>query len=268
MTDFEGVIIHELSDTSDPNTHCSGFHGSASTGSDFFLACDEVHGGIVVVSFDPASETYTSRAISYPDEGFEGFRVGSFAYHYENPVVVGAFSLRDGTEFHMLALTQDATAIEQQNILTLPGELAQCAYQFEVGHGHDLLVLMPDGVLHVFEVTDGATFTPIASKEVVPGMVACSEAVFVAGIGQAFIATPATQTLYAVDLTHIDDGEMEVFTTKLPFTPTAMTVSGFSLDTACEGHSHGESPPAGALQALNPVGLAAGFFLMVLNIML
>ncbi|KAL3907112.1 MAG: hypothetical protein SGARI_003697 [Bacillariaceae sp.] len=117
--------------------------------------------------------------------------------------------------------------------------MRQCAYQFEVGTGEHLLVLMPDGVLHVFEVADGV-LTLVMSETIVEGMTTCNEAAFVSGIGQAFVATPADNTLYAIDLSHIEEGEMEVVTTTLPFTPTAMTVSGFELEHACgiEHHDH------------------------------
>lgn len=96
---------------------------------------------------------------------------------------------------------------------------------------------MPDGVLHVFEVSD-ETFTAVKSQEIVPDMTACSEAAFVAGIGQAFVAVPETQTLYTIDLAHVEEGEMEIYTTYLPFFPTAMTVSGFGVDHACGPHDH------------------------------
>jgi hypothetical protein len=263
--------LHAINDTSSQDDHCSGFHGSASIGNRFFLACDDIHGGILLVDYDPTTESYTSRAITYPDndETFSGLRVGSFAYHYLAPAVIGMFSAREGTEYYLLSIAGDATSIGEQNILKLPGNTRQCGVMFEVGRGRRLLVLMPDGVLHVFEVNDDGSFMAVMNQSIVPGMTACSEAVFVAGIGQAFVATVGTKILYAVDLSHVDEGEMDVYSTTLPFTPTTLTVSGFSLEAACDGsHSHehdadadnGEdapSPSAAGRTALSAIFSAA-----------
>lgn len=261
VVDYEGNVLHEISDVSDPDTHCSGFHGSANIENTFFLACDDVHGGILRVEYEDASGGYTSRAIAYPPgEKYESFRVGSFAYHKNSDQVVGSFTLRGGTEFHLVAIAPDTMALEESNVLTLPGNARQCSYLFEVGMGEHLLVFMPNGVLHVFEVDNG-TFTAVAEKQIVPNMSACSEAAFVSGIGQAFVATPSNNKMYAIDLSHVEDGEIEVFESTLPFTPSAMTVSGFSYDHACkfdeDGHDHG----SGASVISLAVGLVATGFL-------
>ena len=262
VVDYEGKVLHELSDETNLATHCSGFHGSAAIENQFALGCDDDHGAIVLVNYNPATETYTSSAVTYPDDAkFENMRVGSFAYHYKQDHFVGSFGARGGTQYHLLAITPSSTAITDDNVLTLPGTLRQCAYEFEVGSGEHLLVFMPDGVLHVFKV-EGGKFQAIMNKEIVPGMSACSEAAFVAGIQQAFVATPETRTMYAIDLEHVDEGEMEVYTSTLPFFPTGMTVSGFSLEAACHEHEHAEPPPPadGAHAHIVPV---MGFLVMV-----
>jgi hypothetical protein len=255
VINLQGSILHELSDTTDPNAHCSGFHGSATFTNTFLLACDDVHGGIVQVKYDPANNGYTSRAITYPDdEKYDGFRIGSFAYHKKNPYAVGSYSLRGGTEFHLFAISPDATALEESNMVTLPAR--QCAYQFEVGTGKHLLVFMPNGVLHVFEIENGG-FVEIMNQEIVPGMTACSEAAFVAGIGQAFIAIPTSRTMYALDLHDVEEGKIEVYESSLPFTPTGMTVSGFDEASTCELHDHSDptEPTPSGVNALSMIGI-------------
>jgi hypothetical protein len=43
--------------------------------------------------------------------------------------------------------------------------------------------------------------------------------------------------LIAIDLSHVEEeGEIDIYPTTLPFVQTVMTVGGFSLDYACEGH--------------------------------
>ncbi|KAL3803368.1 hypothetical protein HJC23_009332 [Cyclotella cryptica] len=239
VIDLEGNVLHELSNISNPDTHCAGFHGSAAMNNTFALACDDVHGGIVIVEFDPVASAFTSRAVLYPDETkFDGFRVGSLAYHEKNSHFVGSYALSEGTEFHLLSFTPATKVLDESNLLTLPGEARECAYNFEVGSGEHVYVFMPNGVLHVFEITNGI-FSQVAEQEIVPGMTACSEGVFVPGIQQAFVAVPATSTLYAIDLSHVGHGgSMKVYESTLPFTPVGMTVSGFTLDAACQEYDH------------------------------
>lgn len=68
VVDFEGNVLHRIADLEDPNANCAGFHGSAALPNNtFVLACDEVHGGVVIVNYEPATETYKSRALLYPD---------------------------------------------------------------------------------------------------------------------------------------------------------------------------------------------------------
>lgn len=243
VVDYGGNVLHELSDTSNPDLHCAGFHGSATQSDNaLLLACDAVHGGILRVKYDPQTGEYASQALTYPqEEKYDSFRVGSFAYHKNSEYTVGSFTLRGGTEFHLAAISPTATALEETNVLTLPDNARQCGYQFEVGTGKHLLVFMPTGVLHVFQIEHGS-FQKVAEQEIVPNMSACSEAVFVAGVGQAFVATPADKTLYAVALSHVEDGEIEVFSSTLPFFPTGMTVSGFSHEAVCQdSHEHEDS---------------------------
>lgn len=233
MVDFDGNVIDALDDETNTNTHCSGFHGSASVENTFALGCDAGHGAIVIVDYDPLTETYSSRAVEYPDEPeFEGFRIGSFAYHKKNDHFVGSLTMTNGETFHLGAITPTTTAITADNILTLPGSVRQCSYQYEVGTGEYLLVFMPNGFLHVFKVENGG-FTPVIEKEIVPGMSACNEATFTAGIAQAFVTTRENKMLYAIDLTNITSCEIEVFETQLPFFPSGLTVSGFDVEHAC-----------------------------------
>jgi hypothetical protein len=265
VVDYQGGILHEIADATSKDASCSGFHGSTAVDNTFALACDADHGGVVVVDYDENSNAYTSRALMYPTgENFTGLRVGSFDEHVMADHVVGSFSLRGGTNFYLMAFSKTDTAVTTENILTLPDR--QCGYYFELGRGEVVMVFMPTGALHAFQFKSGA-WKELAQEQVVPGMTACSEATFVPGVAQAFITTTATKTLYAVNMAHVDDGEMTIYTSTLPFTPAGMVVSGLAKQALCDGtetddHNHGKSG-AKAVSSIGALVVLSSLFVLL-----
>jgi hypothetical protein len=250
VVDYQGNVLHSIDDTSNKDTHCTGFHGSAANDNTFALACDSDHGGIVIVDYQETTATYASRALSYPaDDKFAGHRTGGFDDHPQADFIVGTFATRE--DFHLMAFSKDSSALTSQNVLTLSAR--QCSFAFELGHGKVVLVLMPDGFLHAFE-WNGNEWNELAKAEVVPGMAACSEAMFTPGVGQAFLVTPETKTLYAVDLAHVHDGEMKIYTSTLPFSPSGMVVAGLAKEALCEEDDHDHSAAASSY-GLAPVAV-------------
>jgi hypothetical protein len=59
-------------------------------------------------------------------------------------------------------------------------------------------------------------------------------------VGQAFVLVKAEKMLQAVDLEHVHEGEMEVTTSMLDFTPFDAVIGGVPPDVVCkaEGHNH------------------------------
>ena len=248
VVDFDGKVLRKIDNTTSIDSSCAGFHGSTAQDNTFALACDASHGGILIVDYDATAGVYTSRALEYPSgEEFATLRTGSFAEHPEADYVVGSFGLRGGTDFYLLAFATEDISLSDANLLPLSAN--QCAYQFELGAGHVLLVFMPNGFLHAFEFN--GSWTEVAKKEIVPGMTTCAEAAFTPGVSQAFIAKPGNKKLYSVDLSHVDDGEMDVYETTLPFTPSGMVVSGLAKDSLCDGHeNHNHGVGSGAVSFL------------------
>ena len=225
VSDYEGNVLHSIADTSDRDTSCLGFHGSYAIDNAFALACDDEHGGVLLVDYTEPS--YTSRALMYPPE-YTAHRTGSFAEHHHAPRIVGNFA--NGTHAHLMAFTMNETVLTSDHILPLPAR--QCAYTFEKGDGQYMLVMLPDGQLHVYEVAP--TWNLVANATIVDGMQACSEALFTAGVGQAFVMHKDSQMLYTVDLEHASDGELDVYTTSLPFIPFSAVVAGVPEGTECK----------------------------------
>jgi hypothetical protein len=245
VVDYEGNVMHSLEDTSDPSKSCAGFHGSSAIDNTFALACNDEHGGILVVDYDSTSAAYTSRALSYP---ISNHRTGSFADHHDSPYVVGNFA-GENNEFHLLSFDPTkTTALDDSHIQTLGTR--QCSFDFEKASAEILMVWLQSGKLQIYELEP--EWILIEEVEVVPGMASCTEAQMVAGYGQVFVMAPANQKLYALDLTHVHEGEgIELFETNLGFTPNSAIVAGVPSGDACQSeggdhdHDHDHDSSAG-----------------------
>jgi hypothetical protein len=66
ITNYNGNVLHSIGDLTNKDLHCSAYHGSAAKDNTFAFACDGNHGGILIVNYLPASQTYTSRALFNP----------------------------------------------------------------------------------------------------------------------------------------------------------------------------------------------------------
>ncbi|KAG7374806.1 hypothetical protein IV203_013901 [Nitzschia inconspicua] len=241
IEDFEGNVIHNLDDTDDPSKSCLGFHGEWAHDNQFALGCDDNHGGILRVDYNPSTETYSSFAVSYP-EGFEGHRTGSFAGHSYAEHIAANFAVSGGAS-HLLAFTTDDSQITENMVLPLP--VRQCAFAYEQGSADHILVFLPTGSFHVFEYHDD-TWEEKVNVQVVEGMTECSEALFVAGFGQAFVLVKESRVIHAIDLDHVDHGDVDIYTSTLGFTPFDAVVAGVPTEVACEmeGHEHEHSGSA------------------------
>ena len=240
IEDYEGKVLHTLDDAADPDKSCAGFHGEWGYGNQFALGCDDNHGGILRVDYNPSTETYDSRALVYPD-GFDGHRTGSFAGHDKADMIIANFALQEGTA-HLMAFSTDDSQLTEGQILDLPAR--QCSFAYEKGAADVVLVFMPTGTFHVFEYHDGA-WEEMAQTQVVEGMTECGEALFVPGVGQAFVLVKESKTLHAINLEHVAEGELDISTSTLSFTPFDAAISGAPKDAVCtidmehgDEHSH------------------------------
>ena len=222
ITNYNGNVLHSIGDTSNKNLYCSGYHGSAAKDNLFAMACDGNHGGILIVTYLPSSETYSSRALFYPP-GFVGHRSGTLISHDKSPYIVGNFAL--GAANYLLAFeTSEVGPLTNSSLLPLP--VRQCGFEFEKSDGEYLLNFMPNGTLTAFTYDKVGSWKLMAQVVVVPGMTACTQAAFVPGHVQAFVMQYSTRTLYAINLEDVKNGIMTVATTVLPFMPLSGVVAG------------------------------------------
>lgn len=229
-----GAVIYRLNDTSDADTHCSGYHGAAYFENTILLACDDVHGGVVIVDYNDTLNRYTSRALFYPTSAsYDGHRAAHFEQHTKSDYIIGDFN--DGEEsFHLIAFRPSDTVLTEMNVLPL--STLQCGFAYEKSSGEVVLILMPDGMLLAYEYDSGMGWTKISELLVYDGMTACNEVLFVVGYVQAFVITTTNDapTIYAVDLHHVHhDGTMTFTTSTIDFTPYSAVVGGVPPLVAC-----------------------------------
>lgn len=243
VTDYQGNVLHSLTNETDPSLSCLGFHGSWALDNTFALACNAEHGGILIVDYMEAQEAYTSRALLYP-EAYVTHRTGSFAEHPRVDFVLANFADAVSGEYHLMAFHPSEVALTDDHILPLDGR--QCAFAFEQGEADIVLVLMPNGVLHAFEFDATVNrWEEVAQSSVVPDLQTCSQALFVPGIGQAFVIDKDNQIIFGVDLSHVHEGKRTGASSTLDFVPFSAVVSGASLDAACHiAHDDHRSPSA------------------------
>ena len=246
VSDFSGAVAHSINDTEDASKSCSGFHGSWAKANTFALACDDLHGGVLVVDFDETTGTFESRALSYPSE-FPDHRTGGFAEHLLAPVAVGNFASME--ESHLIRFDPFTdTAITSDNVLTLSSPEGACEFLFEESEGQLLMVLLPNGTLSVYDVK--TSWNLVVSQQVVPDMPNCTDVSMVSGYGQAFIMTAWNNKLYGINLMMMHhEGELEVSETTLTFTPYSAVVAGAPDDAMCRlsdhDHDHDEHDEGG-----------------------
>ena len=246
LVDSEGTLIHNLTDTSDPLSHCHEYHGSSAINNDIYLCC---HENLLLVEFDPATLDYSSRILTYPDTISDAHRCASVTTTEKSGYVVSDYAdwYSDVYAPHLLAFPKGATEISDADVLVF-GDAGQCYYEFEQSKGEQIVTLLPNGTAQVYSYgsPDGWKLDAETNFE---NVASCEDVMLVVGYMQFFVAIPSTKTLYAVEMDHAVHGELEVSSIVLPFTPFDMAVAGVPEDLGCAdshdddgSHDDGASP--------------------------
>ena len=235
-----GTVIHQVDDSSSIHTHCSGYHGAAYFENTVILACDEIHGGVLIVELNETSDAaYSSRALSYPsDSTYDGYRAAHFEQHTKSDYIVSDFNNGEDM-FNLMAFQPSDTVLTEKNLLPL--STLQCGFALEKSAGEVVVLLMPDGMVSAYEFDSATGWMKIAELLVYEEMSACNEVIFVVGYVQAFVITVNDDpTIYAVDLHHVHEGEMSYTTSSLDFVPYSAVVGGVPPLVACsfDGAEH------------------------------
>jgi hypothetical protein len=256
--DYDSQVLHGLNEVEDPSRSCLGFHGSGVVSGTFVFACDQDHGGILVVDYGEQTSTYTSRALSYPD-AFQAHRTGSMEYSPFSELVVGNFADRATNDFKLVSFApkDQQGAIVEDQILNLAA--AQCAFQFERSNGEDiLLVWMPTGNLLVYAIHP--EWMLIANIQVIADMTACDGTMMTAGQGHAYVMQG--ESLIDVYIHDLNSPEIDI--SALGFTPSSAVVAGVPAGHVCDAPHFPDTPATNSVdgwvsieQALVPVGSTA-----------
>jgi hypothetical protein len=255
--DYDAQVLHGLNEVEDPSRSCSGFHGSGVVGNSFVFACDQDHGGLLVVDYGEAV-TYTSRALSYPDK-FKAHRTGTLESSRGSELVVGNFADRGANDYKLVAFSprdQQGT-IDDDQFLNL--DAPQCSFQFEQSEGEDLiLVWLPTGNLQVYAIHP--EWMLIADIQVFADMSSCDGTQMTAGQGHAYVMRG--ESLH--DVIFHDLTSVEINTFELGFTPSSAVVTGVSAGHACDAPHIPDTPATDSVsgwvsiqQNLAPVGSTA-----------
>lgn len=263
VVDYEGNILHELTDTTDPTQNCFGYHGSIHREDTFVFACShdlEEHGGLLFVDYDATTKGYTSRHLVYPNSNLSNHRTGGILAHPKSPYVVADFADWDAEVYapHLFAFQWTDTTIGSDSVLYL-GSGGQCDYEFEKSLGELVLVLLPSGVVQVYKFAPN--WTLLAEVTILPPTSRCPwPAPFTVGYMQAFAFH--NSTLFVMDLHDVEaTGKIHVTQHTLGFTPYSMTVAGVPDGLECSAtHEHDSdtpdsttpSPPVSAPVPANP----------------
>ena len=135
-----------------------------------------------------------------------------------------------------MAFKHQDRQLSKENVLTLPEEV--CSYSLEKSKGEVVVALLASGMVHAFEF-EGDQWVELASTQVVANMPNCTGAMLVPGYVSAFVVYEPTQMVYALDLEHVYEGDIESTSSKLSFTPFDGVVSGAPAEVACSlEHDH------------------------------
>lgn len=220
-------VVHSINEVQDPSKSCTGMHGEAILDNIFAFACDQDHGGILIVEYNDA-ETYTTRAIDYP-AGYETHRTATLRGHVKSGAVVGTLVDRTAQSYHLIV------AYPRRNLPVIPAPQVQaldalpCGFHLEQANGEFLLVWMPSGVLRIY------AFQPewmlVAELVVADRMTRCTGTVFTAGYGHAYIVQNGR--LFDVDFTDLDN--VLVLSQPIAYTVSSAIVAGVPESYQCNG---------------------------------
>ena len=251
-----GTVIHQLNDTSNVATHCTNYHGAAYFENTIILACDDSHGGVVIVNYNETLDLYSSRALLYPSPTsttYDNHRAAHFEHHTKSNYIIGDFNNGEDS-FNLIAFSPSDTTLTEMNVLPL--STLPCGFAYEQSAGEVILILMPDGMVQAYEFEMSEGWVKIAELQVVDDMSACNQAIFTVGYVQAFVITTGTTTsdtptIYAVDLHHVhgdgtEEPKMTFTTSSIDFVPYSAVVGGVpplvacSFDGSDHHHDHGD----------------------------
>ncbi|KAL7565384.1 hypothetical protein ACA910_013602 [Epithemia clementina (nom. ined.)] len=235
VRDFDGVLVHGINEVNDTSRSCAGFHGSGHQDNTFAFACNQDHGGILILNYGTTG-TYATRAISYPP-AYSSYRTGTFTDHKKSKFFIGNFGSGDERFLVSIDPNQVEDVISEDQLVRLSA--AQCSFDFEQSGGQLVLAWMPTGNLQVYMVDPWVLVSDIQVLSVSESpSVGCENTLLVAGHGYAYILHMST--LYEVDIRDLSN--VLIKTTTMDFLSYRGVVAGVPYTYACDGPAVPQAP--------------------------
>lgn len=179
-----------MSDITNPDRRCLGYHGSAAWTDYSLYGCGEnpVDGGVLLVKFNATTKTFSSRKIAYPSDGD---RTSTVETHSSNPYFLGNYGRSSTGYKSLIAIHHQAASLSISNVISFDSIV--CAFGFERKLGFVYYVQLADGTVRIMNST---THIQIQSIQL-PGNASCgtgvaSPAKVAVGDMTLAVAVPAT----------------------------------------------------------------------------
>jgi hypothetical protein len=203
---------------------------------------------ILSVKLDNDLSEWSSQALTFPHTLGSKHRCGDLKGSNEFGYLISDYADWDADPSvpHLAAFPVGADELLDSDVLTLEG--GQCYFELKKSREKNLIVMVPNGTIHVYTFgrPDGWKVQASIEPKDIGNLKHCDNATLSAGYAHFYVNVPSTRMLYAIDMTHVDHGELIVTSTELDFTPGYMTVSAVSKGTGCSldfhdsAHDHDE----------------------------
>jgi hypothetical protein len=197
-----------------------------------FLCCAD---HLLSVKFDNGSSEWSSKALTFPNTLGNKHRCSEIKASSEFAYLITDYADWDADPYvpHLAAFPVGVNDLLDSDVLAL--EDGHCYFELEKSREKHLIVMVPNGTVYVytFGCPDGWKVKARLEPKDIGNLKHCENATHYAGYSYFYVGVPSTRMLYAVDMTHVDDGELAVTSTELDFTPGYMTVSAVSKGTGC-----------------------------------
>jgi hypothetical protein len=216
VLDASGTTLQTFNDKTNPTASCLGMHGEAVVGRQHIFGCHQNDTGVFILTEDAATGTFLARKLLYPDAR----RTSVIVAHPEQPFAVGQYGTFPNYNA-LIRIDPAASALSLGDVVALPAN--QCGFDFEREHGEQLVVLVEDGSVHVFDPSTWMSLGSLSVSEPFQCFAEDPAPRLAVSEGFAYVSLPALGQVAEI---HIDTVEV-TRTLTVGGTPSSLAVFGW-----------------------------------------